>query len=152
MELETLIIKEMDTQDLDEVLDMERSSSLTPWSRNQFIEEMNHPWAHCFIIKPEGILRHYVRGFICFRNIGEESELFNICVHPQYRQIGIGKRLMQFYIRFCSQRKIKAFYLEVNASNCSAMNFYQGFAYRSMGMRKKYYQGTIDALLMVKRA
>ncbi len=149
MELETLTIKEMDTQDLDEVLDIERSSSLNPWSKNLFAEEMSHPLSHCFIIKPEGGLRSLVRGFICFRNIGEESELLNVCVHPRYRQKGIGKRLMQFYIGFCGQ--IKTFYLEVHVLNLSAIHLYQSFAYQSMGMRKKYYQGKIDALLMVKK-
>ena len=150
MALETLTIREMETEDLDEVLEMEQSSSLSPWSRNVFIAEMCHPRAHCFIFKPEGILQNQVRGFICFRNIGEESELLNICVHPLYRQMGIGKKLMEFYIGFSLAMKIKTFYLEVNVSNPSAMHLYQSFAYRSMGMRKKYYQGKIDALLMVK--
>lgn len=151
MESQTLTIREMDTQDLDEVLDMDKSSSLSPWSKHLFAEEMSHPLAHCFIIKPEGDLRYPVRGFICFRTIGEESELLNICVHPRYRQMGIGKRLMQFYIGFCSLVKIKTFHLEVNVLNLSAMHLYQSFAYQPMGTRKKYYQGKIDALLMVKK-
>ncbi len=152
MAFETLTIKEMETQDLDEVLDMEKSSSLSPWSRNLFIDEMRQPWAHCFIIKAEGSLQGQVRGFICFRNIGEESELLNICVHPLHRQLGIGRKLMEFYIDFCKQMEIKTFYLEVNISNQSAMHLYQSFTYLSTGMRKKYYQDKMDALLMVKKS
>ena len=90
-------------------------------------------------------------GFICFRNVEDESELLNICVHPQYRQLGIGKRLMQFYIGFSPRKKIRTFYLEVNSSNLPAINLYQSFSYQSLGIRKKFYQGRFDAILMVKK-
>jgi [ribosomal protein S18]-alanine N-acetyltransferase len=152
MELNKLTIKKMETNDLDEVLDMEASSSLNPWSNNMFAEEMKNPCAYCFIIQMKGTSKHQVMGFICFRNIGDESELLNICVHPQYRQMGIGKKLMQFYIGFCRKMKIKTFYLEVNALNQSAVHLYQHFSYQSLGMRRKFYQGKFDALLMTKKA
>jgi ribosomal-protein-alanine N-acetyltransferase len=152
MELKGLTIEKMEIKDLDDVLDMEASSSLHPWSKHLFREEMKNPFAYCFIIKMEGIPKPEVVGFICFRNIGDESELLNICVHPQYRQMGIAKKLMQFYIDFCKKMKIKALYLEVDASNQSAAHLYQLFSYESLGMRKKFYQGKFDALLMVKKA
>jgi ribosomal-protein-alanine N-acetyltransferase len=141
----------METKDLDEVSDMEASASLNPWSKNMFIEEMKNAFAHCFVIKTKGILNAQVVGFICFRNIGEESELLNICVHHHYRQMGIGKKLMQFYISFCKKMKAKTFYLEVNASNQPAVHLYQLFSYESLGMRKKFYRGGFDALLMVRK-
>ena len=141
----------MENKDLDEVLGMEPSSSPNPWSKNMFIEEMKNPFAYCFIIKMKGISNPEAMGFICFRNIGDESELLNICVHPQYRQMGIGKKFMRFYIGFCKKMKIKTFYLEVNVSNQSAVHLYHLFSYQSLGMRKKFYQGKFDALLMVKK-
>lgn len=140
----------MDIKDLHEVQFIAASSSLNPWSKNMFIGEMGNPFSHCFIIKIREIPNPPVLGFICFRNIEDESELLNICVHPQYRQLGIGKRLMQFYIGFSSRKKIKTHYLEVNSSNLSAINLYQSFSYQSLGIRKKFYQGGFDAILMVK--
>jgi len=141
----------MESGDLDAVSDMEASSSLNPWSKNMFIEEIKNRFAHCFVIKMDQNLSAQVLGFICFRNIGDESELLKICVHHQYRRMGIGKKLMQFYIVFCKKMKAKTFYLEVNASNHPAVHLYQLFSYASLGMRKKYYQGGFDALLMVKK-
>jgi len=151
MELKRFNIKKMEMLDLDEVLNIEASSSPNPWSKNMFIEEMKNPFGYCFIIKMKGIAKHQVMGFICFRKVEDESELLNICVHPQYRQMGIAKRLMQFYIEFCSKRKIKTFYLEVNALNQPAVHLYHLFFYQSLGRRKKFYQGKFDALLMVKQ-
>jgi len=103
------------------------------------------------VVRREDGCKQPVIGFICFRNITEESELLNICVHPDYRQLGVGKRLMQFYVDFSSRRGIRTFYLEVNASNQSAIHLYQSFSYQSSGMKKNFYKGKFDALLMMKK-
>jgi ribosomal-protein-alanine N-acetyltransferase len=145
------VIQKMDIQDLDEVFSIEASSSQTPWSRNGFVEEIQNPFAHCFVMKGGNGSGQRVIGFICFRNVIEESELLDIAVHPDYRRRGIGKKLMQFYIDFSRQRGIHTFYLEVNASNQSAIQLYQAFTYEFSGVRKKFYQGKSDALLMKKR-
>jgi len=145
-------IQKMTPQDLDDVLSIEMSSSLTPWSLNMFIAEMQNPFAYCFVMKGKDGSKPSAIGFICFRNVTEESELLNIGVHPHYRQVGLGRKLMQFYTDFCSPLRIKTFYLEVNASNEAAIHLYQHFSYQSFGVRKKFYQGKFDALLMMKRA
>ena len=152
MEWEKVTIQKMDIKDLDEVFAIETSDSLTPWSRSMFAEEMRNPFAYCFVMRREDGSKQPVIGFICFRNMTEESELLKICVHPVYRQVGVGKKLMKFYIDFSRQEGIKAFYLEVHSSNHSAIHLYQLFSYRSSGMRKKFYQGKFDALLMTKKA
>ena len=151
MEWDKGAIQKMNIQDLDEVFSIETSASLTPWSKNMFVEEMRNRFDHCFVMRREDGSKKPVIGFICFRNITEESELLNICVHPDYRQLGIGKKLMQFYIDFSRQRGIKTFYLEVHSSNQSAIHLYQLFSYQSSGRRKKFYQGKFDALLMMKK-
>ena len=143
-------IRKMDPKDLDEALPM-AASSPNAWSKNMFVEEMRSPFSHCFVMKAEEIPKHQVVGFICFRNIGDESELLNICVHPQYRQSGIGKKMMEFYIDFCHQINIKTFHLEVNASNHPAIHLYQIFSYHSVGVRKKFYEGRFDGLRMTRR-
>jgi len=144
-------IQKMAPQDLEEVLSIETSTSLAPWSRNMFMEEMQNPLSHCFVVKPEEREKPPVIGFICFRNVTEESELLNLSVHPDYQQRGLGKTLMRFYIDFCNPLNIGTFYLEVNAFNQPALHLYHRFSYQSFGMRKKFYQGKFDAILMMKK-
>jgi ribosomal-protein-alanine N-acetyltransferase len=151
MEWEKVTIRKMHIEDLDEVLSIEASDSLTPWSKNMFIEEMRNPFACCFVMKREDGSRQPVIGFMCFRNMAEESELLNICVHPDYRKLGVGKKLMRFYVDFSCRRGINTFYLEVHSSNQSAVHLYQSFSYQSSGIRKNFYQGKFDALLMMKK-
>jgi len=145
-------IEKMEREHLDEVLSIERASSSTPWSKEMFLEELRNPLAHSFIYRVDEPQGHPLAGFICFRNMGEESELLNIGVHPLYRRMGIGRKLMQFYMEFSEARQVKTFYLEVYISNPPAIRLYERFSYQPAGTRKKFYQGKFDALMMVKRA
>ncbi len=144
-------IREMIPEDLDEVFSIESSDSLAPWSKEMFLGEMRHPFAHCFVIKRKDGLEHTVVGYACFRNVIEESELLKICVHPGYRQLGIARNLMQFYIEFSRRMGVRTFHLEVNSSNQPAIRLYQSLSYQPSGTRKKFYQRNFDALLMVRQ-
>lgn len=150
MQIEKETIQRMEIQDLDEVLEIENSVSLTPWSREIFYREIQNPLTHCYVIRNEESIPPSVVGYICFQNIQDESELHNISVHPFYQRSGLGKKLMQFYIDFCRREGIKISYLEVHSLNRSALHLYQSFSYQRFGMRKKFYQGKFDALLMMK--
>lgn len=151
MEWEKVTIRKMDIRDLDEVISIEGSYSGAPWSKSMFVEEMRNPCACCFVMKMEDRPRQRSVGFICFRNVAEESELLNICVDADYRRMGVGRRLMEFYVEFSRRRGIKTFHLEVHTSNHAAVGLYRMFSYEASGMRKKFYQGRFDALLMTKR-
>ena len=150
MNLESLTIRKLDAWDLEEVVSISATFPPNPWSKKMFIEEMHHPNASCYVMttgKPSGVSPV---GFICFRNVGEESELLNIGVHPKSRGCGIGKKLMAFYMEECRQRGVKTLYLEVDPENLPAVHLYQSLSYRKDGVRRKFYQGRFDALLMVK--
>ncbi len=152
VEWKKVVIQEMAIQDLDEVISLDSSNSGTQWSKTMFVEEMKNPLGHCFVIKMEDRVKQSVVGFICFRNVEKESELFNICVHSDYRRSGVGKQLMGFYVEFSRQMGIKTFHLEVLSANQPAIRLYQSFSYESSGIRKRFYQGKFDALLMTKKA
>ena len=147
----TRILK-MEASDLDTVAETDASSRLTPWSKESFLEELKNPLSSCFTLKLKKGATEQVIGFICFRILGEESELLDLAIHSRYRQRGFGKHLMTFYLDFCHERRVKTFYLETGVSNQSAIRLYQSFAYQPIGKRPKFYQGREDALLMMRRA
>ena len=146
------MIHKMGESDLDEVVQMDASSRPTPWSRQSFFQELQNPFSYCFTLKKEIDSHDQNIGFLCFRIVGEESEILSLVIHPQYRQKGLGKQLMKFYIDFCSQREVKAFYLETGVSNQVAIYLYESFSYHPIAIKPKYYQGKEDALLMMRRA
>jgi len=138
-------------EDLDEVASIEAVSSLTPWSKQMFREEMAQTTAHCYVMILEDVPTGPVIGFLCFRNFGEESDLLNICVHPDHRHHGFGRQWMQFYTAFCRREGITTFHLEVNDANRPAVELYRSFSYHSVGVRPRFYRGEFDALRMMKR-
>jgi ribosomal-protein-alanine N-acetyltransferase len=137
-------------QDLDPVVSIAASSSLAPWSKRMFLEEMSNPHAHCFVMKLEHPSERSVIGFICFRTLGEESEVLNLCIHDEFRRTGLGRRLMQFYLQVCKNLNARRSYLEVSITNQPALHLYRSLAYRPVGRRPRFYQGKFDALLMTK--
>lgn len=144
------VVRKMEPTDLEEVLAIEVQSSWAPWTRQMFLGEILNLYGHCFVVESRETPLRRVVGFICFRHLGEESELLNLSVHPEHRSLGLGKKLMQFYITSCREAKVTRSYLEVSSTNHPAIQLYQDFAYRSVGRRLRFYRGQWDALLMVK--
>ena len=144
------VMRKMEPTDLEEVLALELQSSLVPWTRQMFLGEILNPYAHCFVMESRETSMPRVLGFVCFRHLGEESELLNLSVHPEHRSLGLGKKLMQFYLASCREANVTRSYLEVSSTNHPAIQLYQDFAYRPAGRRLKFYRGQVDALLMVK--
>ncbi len=149
METVTLTIKKMEKEDVEGVLPIAATNLLNPWSKNMFLEELAHPFSHCFLLSHQNDgHQDNPLGFLCFRNLGEESELLNLAISPDHRQKGLAKKLMEFYINFCYQKGVKKYYLEVHPQNIPAVRLYQSFAYQPTGRRKNFYQDKYEALLM----
>ena len=144
-------IRRMVPEEVEGILPIVASTPFNPWSKKMLLEELAQPYSHsyllCLTVNPGKPLS---MGFLCFRLIGEESELLNLCIASEFRQQGWGKRLMSFYIT-CSERKgARQYFLEVSESNLPAIQLYHSFGFRSIGKRNKFYQGKEDALLMTR--
>ena len=138
----------MEEGDLDEILTLEASSSLTPWSRPLFLKEMSHPHGHCFSMALHEDLGPRIVAYLCFRTMGDDSELLNLTVHPDYRRRGLARHLMAFYFDFCRREKVTKSFLEVAVGNEAALHLYRSLDYQPTGKRPKFYLGRFDALIM----
>jgi ribosomal-protein-alanine N-acetyltransferase len=144
-------IKRMEVEDVEEVAPIAAAAAYNPWSKKMILEEIAHPFSHCFLLQQRAEAGAILPlGFLCFRQIGEEAELLNLCVDPEFRQQGFGKKLMSFYIEFCEGRGVNQYFLEVNTLNTPAIHLYHSFGFQSIGTRKNFYQGKQDALLMTR--
>lgn len=145
-------IKKMEIEDVEGAFHITVTMTFNPWSKKMILEEIAHPFSHCFLLhqstEPGETLP---LGFLCFRQVGEESELLNLCIGPEFRQRGLGKRLMSFYINFCEGKGVNTYFLEVGQSNTPAIHLYRSFGFRPLGKRKNFYQGKYDALLMTRK-
>ena len=141
-----LSIEPMQSQDLDEVLAIERASFSMPWSRGAFLYELEqNQVARCYVVRDEA----RVVGYICLWEVADEMHVTNIAVHPDARRRGIGRLLLARTLGEARQRVMRIVVLEVRPSNVEARALYESFGFRVVGRRRGYYYDTgEDALVM----
>ncbi len=140
-------IRRMTEQDLDEVMEIERLSFPTPWSRLLFERELSTPFARSLVAwetQEESIL-----GYLCFWFVEREAHILNLAVHPSWRNGGIGTLLLKNAIEDCRRNKVELVTLEVRRSNYRAISLYRNFDFQPQGIRRRYYTDSgEDALVM----
>ena len=77
-------------------------------------------------------------------------ELDNFCVLDDYRNKGIGTKLLAHLISLAINYRVINITLEVRVSNNIAINLYKKFGFREVALRK-YYYGDEDGILMEKQ-
>lgn len=139
----------MTPSDLDGVMEVERLSFLTPWSRQAFEGELMQTYT-IYLVAREGAR---VVGYGGMHVAFEDAHVTNIAVHPEYRGRGLGERLMVELISRAVARNANRMTLEVRSTNTPAQSLYRklGFITRAGAVRKGYYADTgEDALIMWK--
>ena len=93
-------------------------------------------------------LHNEIVGFAGFLKIVEEANLMNIVTKVNKRQLGIGSKLLSAVISKAKEQNCTSITLEVNVNNLPAINLYEKFNFKRIGLRKKYYNNTDDAIIM----
>ena len=139
-------VEPMQSQDLDEVLAIERASFSMPWSRGAFLYELEeNRVARCFVVRDAT----RVVGYICLWEVADEMHVTNIAVHPEARRRGIGRLLLTSILAEARRQRTRIVLLEVRPSNIEARGLYESFGFRVVGRRRGYYYDTgEDALVM----
>jgi ribosomal-protein-alanine N-acetyltransferase len=133
--------------DLPEIIAIERQSFSQPWSRALFQEELAKlpPTLYVFRSTPAGP----VEGYLCFWTVADELQLINIAVHPERRQAGLGRRMMEFLLQEARRRQAEKIFLEVRPSNRPARGLYTRMGFQMLYRRPRYYEPEgEDALVM----
>jgi [ribosomal protein S18]-alanine N-acetyltransferase len=73
--------------------------------------------------------------------------LLRIAVSPEARGQGLGRRLLEACQRDLAEEGLVHLYLEVRASNASAIRLYRSCGWTPCGMRAGYYPDGEDAAL-----
>ena len=140
-------IKPMQKSDLDDVISIEaKAYGEHHWSKDSFMSELSNDLAKYFsVFNTDGQLIGYCG---CWQ-ILEEAHITNIAVSPDYRRKHIGEVLLTTIIDECYRYMAKYITLEVRVGNKPAIALYEKYGFKSLGVRKGYYQdNNEDALIM----
>lgn len=133
--------------DLDKVVEIERASMPSPWSKELFDEELRRERARYFVAEEEG----QVAGYMGYWEAPEEAHIINLAVHPSFRNKGLGQRMMEYCLAFAAKCGARLATLEVRESNGPAQRLYEKCGFRVVAVRKKYYSDNQeDAIVMIK--
>jgi len=160
-----IIIRPMALDDLAQVVAIDQMSFSLPWPAHSFRyevldNEVSRQWvAEMQYAGPDTNLARTqadpdrktseVVGMIVVWLILDEAHIATIAVHPQYRRLGIGRKLLLTALHECVAQGASTATLEVRERNLIAIDMYRKFGFEVVGRRKRYYNDTNeDAILM----
>lgn len=79
-----------------------------------------------------------------------DVEITNIVTKKTQRKKGIGKLLLDKLIEMAKEINAESISLEVNEKNSIAIHLYESYGFEKIGLRKKYYNGIDNAIIMTK--
>ena len=139
-------IHEMTLEDLELIKDTLYSEYDNFWSYNILKNELLNDKTTYIVAKEN----NQIVGFAGIMTCLDEATLNNIVVKKSCRSRGIGGELLDSIIELCADLNMKTLTLEVDSSNIPAINLYKKFGFKNLGIRKKYYNHTSDAIIMTK--
>lgn len=90
----------------------------------------------------------FIGGFAGIWFVLDEAHVVIIASRPSERRRGVGELLLITCLDLALQRKSRVVSLEVRASNKAARSLYRKYGFQDAGVRKRYYSGGEDAVIM----
>lgn len=128
-------IRPMQAADLGGVQLVEQSAYDYPWSRAVFRDCLLAGY-YSLVLEVE----HTVSGYAIMSTAAAEAHILNICVHPDLRRLGYGRRLLNALLIRAQEASVRQVFLEVRPSNQPALQLYRSAGFREIGIRPAYYQ------------
>lgn len=115
------------------------------WNKEVLQSELDNPASSYIVALDEN---KNVVGYAGIWQPLEEAHITNIVTKKDKRQNKIGTKMIEELISMAQKRKLNNITLEVNVNNMPAINLYKKYQFKQVGLRKKYYNNTDDAIIM----
>ena len=141
------IIEAMRHRHVGQVLAIERAVYPKPWTAQVFHDELDQMRAgrrHYLVAR----VGRQVIGYAGLMFVPDEAHVTNVAVHPGHRRYGAAARRLLDLAGVAIGRGCGAWTLEVRTSSTGAQRLYQAFGFVPAGIRKQYYEGSEDAIVM----
>ena len=143
-----LEIRELQSEDVAALAEIESKSFSMPWSKKDFEDLLSHEYCFYLVALVDGV----PVGCCGFTNLCNEGNIDNVVVDESYRGRGIAQKMLQELLARGERDGVEAFTLEVRVSNAPAIHVYEKLGFRSEGIRPNFYEKpTEDAMIMWRR-
>lgn len=128
-------IRSMQAADLNGVESVEQTAYDYPWSRAVFRDCLLAGY-YSLVLDAGG----KVSGYAIMSIAAAEAHILNLCVYPDLRRFGYGRRLLNALLFKAQDALVKQVFLEVRPSNRAAIKLYLAAGFEEIGIRPAYYQ------------
>ncbi|MFE8034541.1 ribosomal protein S18-alanine N-acetyltransferase [Thiohalocapsa marina] len=132
----------MQQADLPAVLAVEQMAYSAPWSEGVFRDCLRVRYC-CLVaerVRADGVVAHGIMSVAA-----GECHVLNLCVHPAFQGRGIGRLLLRRLLALARRQDADTAFLEVRASNRTAIDLYRREGFDEIGVRKGYYPAANEA-------
>ena len=142
----TVHIRRMIPEDVPAAAALERICFSEPWSENAYLRTLTDEKALYLVAENED---GEIAGMCGLLDILGEGDISNVAVAEPFRRQRVAQRMMAELLKQGKERGIRAFTLEVRASNEAAVRLYEKFGFVCEGRRKNFYKKPDeDALIL----
>lgn len=134
---------------LEEVLPLERELfQPEPWTAHHFWSELGQTETRHYLV---ALAESHVVGYAGLCEYPDECFVQTIAVDPARQRTGVGVLLLDALLAEAARRSPhKPVLLEVRADNEPAQRLYERRGFRRTGVRRGYYPGGGDAVVMTR--
>lgn len=140
-------IRILSEEDLPEAVRIEQTCIMDPWSERVYREEFSHQgdyiWLSGAFLLPgaDDEACEHMAGTISLTRMGDDGEIGNVAVLPEYRRRGIAEQMLRQVLYYGQQKLgMRNFTLEVRNGNRPAIALYEKCGFRAEGIRPHMYR------------
>lgn len=143
-----IVYRKMRAEDVPFISRLEEETFSMPWSAASFLTMIEKEDTEYFVAEEDGLLL----GGCGLLLVAGEGNITNVVVAPKARRRGVATGLLTCLMEAGNRAGLKAYTLEVRASNTAAIGLYEKLGFVSEGIRPHFYEKpTEDAMIMWKR-
>jgi ribosomal-protein-alanine N-acetyltransferase len=133
----TVELRRLTLSDLEDIEYVERRAYRTGWSRSMFAGELAKASSHCTGAWDADSGR--LVGYLIVSRYVDAWHIMNLAVDPDYRGLGIARRLLEELFALTEHERLRGYTLEVRVSNERAIRIYEAAGFTISGVRRGYY-------------
>lgn len=139
-----IIINDMSLQDLELISDTLISDFDDFWNVNTLKLELENPNSKYYVAK----IDNTIVGFAGIWKSVDDIHITNIVTRKDLRHNGIASKLLEHLIEISRLSGLSSLTLEVNEKNINAIKLYEKYNFQKIGLRRNYYSGNENAIIM----
>lgn len=140
-----MILREMLTEDLEQVMEIENQLFSVPWTKEGYFTFLTRKDTMFLVVEEKG----KILGYCGLLMVLDEGDITNVAVCRERQREGIGGFLVSSLLRLAGEQGISVIHLEVRAGNETAIRLYERMGFVRDGIRRNYYSDPEeDAVLM----